>query len=303
MGFVTNIILTCPKCSKIIEAVVALLHTEINNLEKSSDIYEIHRMHFLCNHCEHLFNGFITISNKYECEAFLDGYNDVVINCGNVEFPEEVTDDYLFGFEDGLYVADPYCSFAREFLSLEELLDSLYQSSSRTNSIQRRMILSYCVTILETYLSDTIKSIISYKEDKCIKLIMSGFIDNGNKLQILEYLLNKGHNSKKESYSEYIQKQALTIINNTSLQGIQNIENVYKIVTDIPKIITKTGYKNEYKDLLEKRHHCIHRNGKDKDGEPIALGIEYLSTSIKLIKNIGDHIENQLRPPRKSLFD
>lgn len=238
-----------------------------------------------CINCDELFN--IELHNSYNGgygQIESDSDNGIDINDIEIEehFPEydynDFYDDYDYNTEVGYYE-----DFKREIVEIYSILeDSKNLNLIHINSLHK-MLYAHTITIMETYLSDTlIQKILSSEE------IKRKFIEK-----------YKGYKSKTISFQnifsqlEKLEKTIKTDLQNLIYHDLGKIKPIYEATLDI-----KFG-KDETSEIMQcvnKRHHIVHRNGKDKDNNPIQINIEDVEDVLEKVYNFISNIEKQISP-------
>ncbi|MEW8522509.1 MAG: HEPN domain-containing protein [Candidatus Thiodiazotropha endolucinida] len=162
---------------------------------------------------------------------------------------------------------------------LGELAD-LKKLAQVTNSIQKntiyRMIFAHAVTLLEAFLGDTIKSLVS-EQPKFFKNSMK--IDELRKAKYsLEYLADNDIDAKGLAIKE---------LSNILYHNIPKAKRIFELTLDKRIEIDIS----ELDRITKVRHDIVHRNGKTKDGQSINLNQSDLLEMITLIENFSNELQ------------
>ena len=131
------------------------------------------------------------------------------------------------------------------------------------------------VTVMETYLSNI-------------------FIDTVSTNTNLMKRLTKSNKFKNQNVNLYIaltndmNKYIVGLIKQIIFHNLSNIRPLFKEVLDI-----EVSIKQEILDLIEKRHHIIHRNGFDKNNNSVSIRVEDIDTTINFLTKYIERIDQQ----------
>lgn len=137
------------------------------------------------------------------------------------------------------------------------------------------------ITCLETYLSDALINSVLDNESN-LKRFVENFIDYKDRSFKLCDIYNRMDNLKK------LVKEDLY---NLMYHNLPKIRAIYKKILNI-------DFPNNIDDIMKKindRHHLVHRNGKDLDGNQIIISKEELNQTYDLIYNFVKEIDNQFK--------
>jgi|LGVD01.1.fsa_nt_gb chorismate mutase len=131
------------------------------------------------------------------------------------------------------------------------------------------------VTIMESYLSDIFIETVSTNLNLMEKLTKSNKYKNQN-VNLYTALTND------------MKRYIIGLIKQIVFHNLSNIRPLFREVLDI-------GVTNEQEilDLIEKRHHIIHRNGFDKSNNPVQIREEDIETTINSLTNYIERIDQQ----------
>ena len=157
---------------------------------------------------------------------------------------------------DWLDENDPYELFQE---AIEEVKNALEKSDEVPFDLQYfyRMIYTQIFSTIEAYLYDRIRQII-FINDKALEL----FCKNDEKIKAINYKAEtvfKGRSALRES--------VIGSINGRVFHKFHDVVKYFESACD-----TKINIENELAELnkyVSKRHDCVHRNGKNVDGEII----------------------------------
>ena len=194
---------------------------------------------------------------------------------GKVSYSYE--DDYISSVLDN---KDSYSTFCSSMDDIHELMEDSTVFNSYSD-ILCKMLFIQIIVCLETYLSDTLINEIQENEEMLDRFI----------LKFKEY------NEKKISFSdikaayENRRKTAVTDLLNIQYHNIAKVRAIYQCVYDSEDL----GFDNTdiYK-LIGIRHELVHRNGKDKQGNPINLHKFDVDEAYHVVHSFVDNIRSKL---------
>lgn len=186
-------------------------------------------------------------------------------------------DDYISSVLDN---KDSYSTFCSSMDDIYELMEDSTVFNSYSD-ILCKMLFIQIIVCLETYLSDTLINEIQENEEMLDRFI----------LKFKEY------NEKKISFSdikaayENRRKTAVTDLLNIQYHNIAKVRAIYQCVFNSEDL----GFANNdvYK-LIDIRHNLVHRNGKDKDGNPINLHKFDIDETYHVVHSFVDDIHSKL---------
>lgn len=235
-----------------------------------------------CIKCDELFN--IELHNSYNGgygQIESDSDNGIDINGIEIEeyFPEDdyndFYDDYDYNTKEGYYE-----DFKREIVEIYRILEDS-KNLIHKNSLHK-MLYAHTITIMETYLSDTlIQKILSSEEIK--RKFIEKYKDYNTKKIFFKDILSE---------LEKLEKTIKTDLQELIYHNLGKIKPIYEAILDI-EFGDDTS---KIMQCVNKRHHIVHRNGKDKDNNPIQINIEDVEDVLEKVYNFISNIEKQISP-------
>jgi GTP1/Obg family GTP-binding protein len=145
------------------------------------------------------------------------------------------------------------------------------------------MLYAHTITIMETYLSDTlIQKILSSKEIK--RKFIENYTDYDTKKICFKDILSE---------LEKLEKTIKTDLQELIYHNLGKIKPIYKAILDIEFGKDETS---KIMHCVNKRHHIVHRNGKDKEDNPIQINIKDVEDVLEKVYNFISNIEKQISP-------
>lgn len=269
---------TCPFCNEENETDGYYVpepdySAETGHESTNSEYYEHN-----CIKCDELFN--IELHNSYNGgygQIESDSDNGIDINDIDIEeYYNDFYDDYDYNTEVGYYE-----DFKREIVEIYSILENS-KNLIHKNSLHK-MLYAHTITIMETYLSDTlIQKILSSKEIK--RKFIENYTDYDTKKICFKDILSE---------LEKLEKTIKTDLQELIYHNLGKIKPIYKAILDIEFGKDETS---KIMQCVNKRHHIVHRNGKDKDNNQIQINIEDVEDVLEKVYNFISNIEKQISP-------
>ena len=267
--FASHVTITfkCPKCG--VEQTTDALSvptpdflSETHHDSINSDYFEVQ-----CENCDELFEVMLA-TGIYGGEGEMNGVNEII----NID--EEIPGD-----DDDYY---DYQLYKATHSEIDETLEAIEPLTDEIKTHLYRLLYANIISKLEAFLSDTI-----------IKQVLSSNDNKKKFLQTYEPLAEQKF-PMKAIYAKY---DALDTIIRGALTSIvyHDLELVGKIYNDtlgvqLPKV-------KEIDDAIQIRHHIVHRNGKDKDGNLVEISKESVQNLAETVSTFMFDVENQLPNP------
>jgi hypothetical protein len=269
---------TCPFCNEENETEDYYVPEPDYSAETGSESTNSEYYKHNCINCDKLFN--IELHNSYHGgfgQIESDSDNDIDINDIKIEeHYNDFYDDYDYNTEVGYYE-----DFKREIFEIYSILEDSKKLIHK-NSLHK-MLYAHTITIMETYLSDTlIQKILSSEEIK--RIFIKKYKDYDTKKICFKDILCE---------LEKLEKTIKTDLQELIYHDLGKIRPIYKATLDIE---FGDDISKEIMQCVNKRHHIVHRNGKDKDNNPILINIEDVEDVLKKVYNFISNIEKQISP-------
>ncbi|MEA9357208.1 hypothetical protein SHI21_13370 [Bacteriovorax sp. PP10] len=179
-------------------------------------------------------------------------------------YPDE--EDWAFDlvFEDFQIIDRAKASLS----SIEKLLGKR-KLAYEEKKFNEMMTFSFCITIMETYLSDIFLRVILKNVD-----LKKKYLQN-------DKILSKTNISLGELFDKYDKVDAIMRdrIHNTSFHNLATVKAIFNTVLgiDIGDISVLSKY-------VEKRHDFVHRGGKSKEGQPVSTSEKEIKELVRLVR-------------------
>jgi len=157
--------------------------------------------------------------------------------------------------------------------------DNLYIAPQSRHLITK-MAYAYTITLLESFLGDTIKTLVT--DDT--KLLMN--------------LIEKSDEFSKEKYTLAYFSKFECSIERIALNKLSNV--LYHKLNEVIKLFENTLNKKininltEINKIINTRHDIIHRNGVSQSGDILYITIEQLENAINVVKEFSTQIQRNV---------
>lgn len=279
----TQVNFICPVCNKEASSNVEVPEPNWAAGDKMSDLTSEDQTEVTCNLCSEVFSAYVQNSAS-DCTVSLDDYPETKVTADIAFFSPPPEEDEWINYS---LPSNPQGVFMASYHELGDILAE-YGKEGRgvlphSGVLINRMVFSQQISALEAFLSDTL--IKAAKENKIV----------------LTRLLNGEQELKGRSLTLSAIARDVNIVEKTVIEHLQSIlyhnlpkiEALYRIafLIDIwPDNDTKVALLR----AVVRRHDCVHRNGKTKDGEVLLFSTmdveEALDTMVKFVEHISDEI-------------
>ena len=280
----TTVSFTCPLCNGAVKTMADAPPVEWGSAEYASDIFSEDQTEVTCNHCDTEFVVRVqTTSNG--CEVTLDEYPDTVVEAG---YPFDTEPDDAWDDQD--VPASPYDHFVDAYHHLGHILAQVndqghdIQIPSSSLAILNRMVFTQGIAAMEAYLGDALKNGVlgdsaatrkMLVEDKDLSKISISLADIAANPMIVRDTVSKH-------------------LSNLIYHKLAHITELYRVAFGISMWPNKDTSGKLFA-AINLRHDCVHRNGKDKEGNELtSITREYVNDILDAARAMVVHIEGGL---------
>lgn len=243
--------------------------------DQTSDGISTAQSHVECPECREVFTVEVVAKG---------GEKDVIVH----DHPETVvrfhdnTFDHDFDYDQFLAEYEPYEPYEVYQQSLRELgdLDSSSKISGENKPTFAKMIYLQYVVILEAYLSDRLIDIIANDEKKLLALVGSCAALRDRTPKLIEMAKDP----------DLVVKTAKTYLQNFSFHNVTAVAPFYKAVLGV-ELFSSEANKAELVSVIERRHHLVHRNGRDANGKIVPINDMHVLRVRRLVDNLVGRVE------------
>lgn len=264
----------CSECGEEIEEIIESFPSP--NLLSERDTYsgtlESDCTDIECPNCHKNYNIQLA-SSMYGGELYSDDLDK--------DTEMEIEDDY---FEDYSEIVESNPSFFDTFCTQIEANKRLFENSVLAPDLEialNKLLFANLITCLETYLSDAL--INTVLDNECY---LKRFVENFKDYKNLSFKLCDIY-KKMECLKKQVKEDLFALM----YHNLSKIKAIYKTTLNI-------DFPNNIDDVMKKiyvRHHLVHRNGKDQDGNQIIITKDELNQTYDLIYNFVKEIDNQFK--------
>ncbi len=249
----TSVTFACPECEEESDGIAELPVVERNYIFPIDTEIEIE-----CTFCQKRFDAQISMNSDVS-KITIDKYPKTEVEFDPV-YSEGIEQDY---WESDYLFVQPESAYNIFEIAHSDVVNftEKYGNEDGFNAMNR-MIFIQSFSIFEAYLCDKFLSIV-FENEKNLKL----FLKHSKLMKKITFSINEMISQGDSTADEIIKKRITQIIKETSFHNLALIsESFSNYGRDV-------FAKQEDKDLLFKavefRHHCVHRNGFDLDGNKL----------------------------------
>ncbi|MBY3179093.1 hypothetical protein HFO27_31600 [Rhizobium leguminosarum] len=217
----------------------------------------------------------VVIADAGEKRVYLPRAPDLAVLFHDNTHDHDGYDEFLAEYEP----YEPYEVYSQSIRELSEI-DMNAPISGTAKAALLKMLHLQCVAILEAYLSDRLISVVSNDDDKLTALIGSSDALRNKEVKLIEI-------AKQPDYLKRITK---AFLQRFSFHDLEKAAKFYKAVLHVD-LYSSDANKSEMDEVIQKRHHIVHRNGRDNDGRAVLITSLDVSRVKQLISDIVEHIE------------
>ena len=173
---------------------------------------------------------------------------------------------------------DIYAYVSAELKTLQEILES--DKNLLHEKAYYKMIYVHSVTLMESYLSETLKSLI-VSDNTCLVNAVKGVEELKQTKPSLDEILQD---------DDIVIRKVLEWLPTVLFHNLAKVLKIYSIVLDTDIVIDMSILGK----ITSVRHDIVHRNGKDFEGKPVFLSQNVCRNSISEINTFIDLIYEQI---------
>lgn len=256
----------CPDCGEEVTSGPLWVPTPNYAAENNEDSTSYEDYEVECEQCGRSFD--VTI------------YNAMYGGCVEVEGVDDVTVEEQYAEEDDEYY--DYQLYQATHSEISETLEAIEPLPDDIKAHLYRLLYANIISKMEAFLSDTI-----------IKQVLNSDENKKKYLQTYEPLAEQKFPMKaifaKYDMLDSIIRGALTSI---VYHDLDLVGKIYKNTLGVQLSKVK-----EIDDAIQIRHHIVHRNGKDKDGNLVEISKESVQNLAETVSTFMFDVENQLPNP------
>lgn len=248
--------------------------------------------------CGEIFNVEVTAEAQGK-SVEVDGFPEV-----EVHFHDDTHDPDYDEFQTDLSPIDAFEVYKESVREAKSLETNSYISGIPGQVLLKVLYLQY-VVILEAYLSDRLINIVSNDDKKMLALINS-----------VERLRTSSHQLADIARDPLLVKKTVRgFLQRVSFHDLGKVGGFYDAVLGVyifaderPENLSKRKKAEErlpppaerrMSEIIQVRHHLVHRNGRDNDGNAIPIELEQVEEVAKLVDEMVRRVEAAYVPYAK----
>ncbi|NTE84821.1 hypothetical protein G6M12_25025 [Agrobacterium tumefaciens] len=276
--FQSHVSFKCPACLKVSSGPVPIPEPDWSSAESSSDLNSEGNIYVECTECREDFPGYV---HNYagNVQISLDDYPDLRIDADNAfyspeDWPEPEVPDDPWSIFDGL----------RSEVSV--LLRD--HGSHYGGALINRMLFASLIGGLEAFLSDTLLNALAERKEAQLRLVKHDKEVLAMKFTAAEVLENP----------DIVIETLTSHLRDISFHKLPRINALYRAALDID-FFALVG--NDAVAFLNRavalRHHVVHRNGRDKEGNHLEdFTPDYVKSVLDVVSNLVEKIDEAVNP-------
>lgn len=191
-------------------------------------------------------------------------------------YPHDYAEQF---FDKDQKVKDLYSLLEANLNSVGKLTDEIPSLNGNEKKFALMMNFSFCITLLETYLSDVFAVQVLNEQ-----YLMERYLKSDKNLSAEKFSLSQLF-EKSNEVDSIVRKR----ISETSFHNMATVNSLYKNVLNV-----ELGDIENLLKLVSKRHDFIHRGGKNVDGVEVVTSIEEIYSLIETVKKLSLKIRDQI---------
>lgn len=177
---------------------------------------------------------------------------------------------------------DPFTEYMDSYFHIGDIIADY--KNHHSIKIVSRMVFVHHITALESFLSNTLINIVL---DDCDAL--NRLLNTDKELLKKKFTLKQIINNEN-----LVTNEVKTYLRGVLYHNLSRVQFLYKTALDID-IFDVDVDRVKLERAIELRHHCVHRNGKDENGNQLVeINREYVESIAELVKSFVEQIHIKL---------
>lgn len=269
---------SCPKCGAHCSGELGVPYPDFS-AERSRDMGVSETHEWCCQTCGEDFEV-ETFSEMFGTTATLvDG--DVPISVHDLHEQEPPDEDYI----------PPHDVRAEFDEAQSELLDLLTSMSDPFDgrpvpptAALVRMVFSQLVAVLEAYLADRLHREVIDNPKAKLRLVQGAEPFKKQAITLHQAIGDPG----------LADRRITETIKSVLYHRFDDVEALYRPAFRSKALFPSPENRQELEDAVKLRHHCVHRNGRDMEGNVQAISAKDVETVAKAMRELVEHIERAI---------
>ncbi|MBC2806593.1 hypothetical protein C3Y94_025925 [Rhizobium ruizarguesonis] len=276
--FMTQVAFACPNCSVQTSDMVEIPEPDWSAAEDPSELISEGEIVVRCHNCEVSFEAYV-FNDAGSCDVTLDDHPETTVFTSEAHFwpPDWPEPDPP---------TDPRGIFEDHQDELGAWLDTAGQEDP--TALINRILFAAVITGLESYLSDTLRKVINERPEA-----LNSFLEKDSDLIKQKFTL-VDIVTKPNLVKDTVNKHLREVL----YHNLAKVNALYRISVDIDFIqMLGPDRTAELSRAIEYRHHCVHRNGKDLEGNTLTIFTrEYIKDIQEKVVALVRSIDAQIDP-------
>lgn len=278
----------CPKCHKPAECQISVPEPNWGAGEKFSDLVSNGETELHCPSCDTSFSG--TVSNSASgCQVELDEYPNTRVGADYAFFSPE--DD----FEDWVD-QDPPANPGDYFLSAQNASKTILQQhglqgvevEAVSAGMVNRMVFVQQISAFEAFLGDALLLLVLEDERAVVNLVTKH-------KHLVEMKVTLAEIARSSSF---LQDRVKAYLKSVLYHNLGLVQAIYRDALGV-ELLDNNAVRTGLQKAIELRHDCVHRNGRDKDGNEVVLKTPYVLEVMELIYSFVNELQTKLEQYRQ----
>lgn len=279
-AFQSYVSFTCPVCEKISSGPVEIPEPDLSAAESPSELNSEGQIYVPCTECNEEFPAYV-VNSAGNVHINLDDHPNLMVSADNAFYSFEE-----HGWPEPEIPSDPRLVF--ESLCSEVYVWLKGHGDEYGGALINRMLFASLISGLEAFLSDTLLNAVSARKEAQLRLVKH----------------DKDVLTMKFTLADVLEKPNLVIetiathLRDISFHNLPRVNALYRAALDID--FFKMLEKEEVAALnkaVELRHHVVHRNGRDKDGNLLEdFTRKYVKSVLDLTKSLITKLDQAVNP-------
>ncbi|MBY5539349.1 hypothetical protein HFO60_04720 [Rhizobium leguminosarum] len=274
----------CRECDEPVEDYIEDASFD-GTAEPTSEGIGVAETKLACSECGTEYD-LVVVADAGEKRVYISGMPDLQVLFHDNTHDHDDYDEFLAEYEP----FEPYEVYSQSVRELSEI-DMNAPISGTAKAAFLKMLHLQCVAILEAYLSDRLISVISDDDNKMIALIGSSDALRTKEVKLIEIA----------KQPDYLKRTTKAFLQRFSFHDLEKVAKFYKAVLHVD-LYSSDANKSEMDEVIQKRHHIVHRNGRDNDGRAVFITSLDVSRLKQLISDIVERIELAYVEYRKNKY-
>ncbi|MFK4061281.1 hypothetical protein [Brucella anthropi] len=278
--FQSHVSFACPACEKISSGPVEIPEPDWSAADSSSELNSEGQIYVTCTQCDQEFPAYV-VNSAGNVHIKFDDHPNIPVSA----------DDAFYSFEEGVWPepeipTDPWSVF--EGLRSEVYVWLREHGNEYGGALINRMLFASLISGLEAFLSDTLLNAVSARKEAQLRLVKNDKDVLTMKFTLAEVL----------ETPNLVIETITTHLRDISFHNLPKVNALYRAALDIDffKLLEKEEVAALNK-AVELRHHVVHRNGRDKDGNLLEnFTPAYVESVLKLAEALVHKLEDAVNP-------